>query len=211
MSETAQATELFEMARKTLIETEGRYGHESLVLADKLEEYALLLREHKGSMMEAFSAESRAKAIRTNFNRDKLWEDVAQNLRKRSSRERNTCGAQEPLICLIVSLVCGGLAALLGGMIGFSCGVLLASSTWLKCAQWRQNKLWVLGSFTTLGFSDIAYLFLHFKRSWMPGLLQIASSVLLSAALMNLPATSSSSPDVDTSLGKIPMSVGPED
>lgn len=193
--ETAQVTELFDNAKKVLEETEGRYGHESLVLAEKLEEYALLLRAHKGSMMEAFSAESRAKAIRSNFNRDKIYEDVANGLRNRSLRDRKSTEPNEAVICLTASLLCGALGFFIGGMIGFSCGVIFASGSWLKCIQWRIQKLWVAGGILTGGVTDLVFLFMHFKRAWMATLLQTVFMLILGVQIMSIPAPTKVNPN----------------
>jgi hypothetical protein len=78
-----QHQELFDSARHKLEEIEGKYGPQSIVLADELETYARLLRTHKGSMIEAFSAESKAKTIRSNFNKNPIYSEVAKNLKKR--------------------------------------------------------------------------------------------------------------------------------
>lgn len=165
--------ELFESAKRCVEEIEGRFGSQSIVLADELEAYAQVLRTHKGSLIEAFNAESRAKVIRSNFNKEALHDDIARNLKKRAKRSAAP-GANEPLICLIACLVCGALGTLMAGADGGCIGMILSSATWFKTVQWRVSRGWFVAGVLSLGLSDIGFCFTKWSRVWVAVVIQVA-------------------------------------
>lgn len=173
-----EQNEIFESAKRCVEEIEGRFGAHSLVLADELDAYARVLRQHKGSLLEAFSAESRAKAIRSHFTKDALHDEIAVNLKKRAKREEST-QINEPLICLIVCLILAAVGFLAMGPQGAFTIVLLTSGTWFKTIQWRISRLWCIGGLCTLGLTDIVFVFTRGQRLWMSAVLQVVSMAIL--------------------------------
>ncbi len=183
MNETVQPDDMtvpdvFDSTKKCIEEIEGRYGADSIVLAEELEAYAKMLREQKGSLMEAFNAESRAKAIRSNFNKDPLHDEIARNLKKRAKHNASS-SINEPLICLVLSAVCGIVGALMCGATGGCAGVIFAAGSWFKALQWRISKLWFFGGLLSFGISDLAFTALHVRRFWAPAVLQIVFMAIL--------------------------------